>query len=179
MQKATRNRSFLPKSISIIALGLITVLTGYKAAAVDVVTEARTWTPPCPSPSRGYRGFLGLVLSESGNSIVVSNSRALPPTSGFYEILVAEFRTRTMWLVTVAPGEGAFYTIHEQYRQHPVGNWKRESKWRLLQVTESGSSRFGHWERSSQRSSVRLPQRARLTLKTQVMKFDFNAVGIN
>jgi uncharacterized protein (TIGR02597 family) len=38
MQKATRSRSFLPKSILITVLGLITSI-GYNAAAVDVVTD--------------------------------------------------------------------------------------------------------------------------------------------
>ena len=84
MQKATR--SFLPKSILVIALGSITAFTGYKAAAVDVVTDPVGFITLTAvggaSPKYTFQG-LGMVqvpavqaniTGISGNTITVGNT---------------------------------------------------------------------------------------------------------
>lgn len=87
MQKATRSRSYLPKSILITALGLITSI-GYNAAAVDVVTDPVgfiTLTAVGNGGSGSKYSFVGLgmtqvpavqagITSVSGKQINVGNT---------------------------------------------------------------------------------------------------------
>lgn len=81
MQNATR--SFLPKSILGITLGLITSFTGYKAAAIDVVTDpVGFYKLPCQgnsdtivsTPFTRIPEFTGLIGSIAANVITVSNT---------------------------------------------------------------------------------------------------------
>lgn len=84
MQKATR--SFLPKSILGITLGLITALGSYKAAAVDVVTDpvgfiTLTAVGTVGASGLSYLGLgmtqvptnIGLIGAVSGTKLTLSN----------------------------------------------------------------------------------------------------------
>jgi len=67
MQNATRKRSFLPKSIMVVtALGLITVLGSYKAAATDVVTDPVGFITLTAYGTSGASGksYLGLGMTQ-------------------------------------------------------------------------------------------------------------------
>jgi len=116
MQNATRSRSFLPKSILMItALGLITALGSYKAAAVDVVTDPVGFitltTHGTLDSGLAYLGLgmtqiptnIGLVGAVSGSNVTLSNQTL---TAGAFNRITSPV-TNAAFFIEITSGSNA------------------------------------------------------------------------